>query len=289
VSRTVSDAVMDGLELAAAHRPATMGQYLNRLGLAAGTGTTIPPAETTGSAGTAGTGLVTVVPPVTPPYQLPPPPVPMPPPPIPIPAPLPPPPTGATGAAWVRAPGRWKVTLPAYSAAAALGAAAPVLVNGILAAAVLPSLATAGDAVVFVRHRRLNPPTRLRQRVPVAVYAVARYLRNLLSMVWTAVPALVVIGLLVAASLLLDGSGASDTVQDWVLRAGGAGVALLLLDGVLANRLRYQAGVIEDMGRSRLLRGSGRLTPAGWMFLAAAAVVIAVALAMEPELWPLRR
>jgi hypothetical protein len=81
----------------------------------------------------------------------------------------------------------------------------------------------------------------------------------------------------------------SDTVQDWVLRAGGAGVALLLLDGVLANRLRYRAGVIEDIGRSRLVSGPGRLTRAGWVFLAVATVVIVVALAMEPELWPLRR
>jgi hypothetical protein len=187
----------------------------------------------------------------------------------------------------VRPPGRWKVTVPTYAAAAALGAASPVLVNSILAAVVLPAVATAGDAVVLVRQRRLVRPARWFQRLPIPLYAAGRFVRNLLSMVWTAVPALIVIGLLLAAALLLDGSGVSDRVQDWVLRAGGAGVALLLVDGVLGNRQRYRAGVIEDLARGRLLR-SGRYTVAGWVFLAVAVLVIAVAWAMEPELWPLR-
>jgi serine/threonine-protein kinase len=281
VGRTVSDAVMDGLELLAAHRPATMSEFLRRLGLAASVATS---------------ESVTEAPPVTPPFEptMPPPVVLPAPPPPPLPLPLappppPPPPPVVAGAPVVRPPGRWKVTLPTYAAAASLGAASPVLVNGILAALVLPALATAGDAVVLVRQRRLARPTRWSQRLPVPLYAAGRYLRNLVSMVWTAVPALIVVGLLVAAALLLDGSGVNDTVQDWVLRAGGAGVALLLVDGVLANRLRYRAWVIEDLARARLLLPSGRFTSVGWAFLGAAAVVIAVALAMEPELWPLRR
>jgi serine/threonine protein kinase len=276
VGRTVSDAVMDGLELAAAHRPATMNEFLRRLGL----GASVAESES-----------VTVAPPVTPPFEhtMQPPVVLPPPPPPPLPLGSPPPPPVAAGVPSVRPPGRWKVTLPTYSAAAALGAASPVLVNGILAALVLPALATAGDAVVLVRQRRLGRPSRWSQRLPLPLYAAGRMLRNLVSMVWTAVPALIVVGLLVAAALLLDGSGVNDTVQDWVLRAGGAGVALLLVDGVLANRLRYRAWVIEDLARSRLLRGAGRFTTIGWVFLGVAVLVIVVALAMEPELWPLRR
>jgi hypothetical protein len=278
ISRRVSDGVMDGLELVAAHRPATMTELLHRLGL--GRASPVALAQVAES--------VTVTPPVTPPYELAPPTAapPLAPPPAPPPVALAPPPPPVVAA---RPPGRWKVTLPTYTAAAALGAASPVLVNGILAAAVLPAVATAGDAVVLVRQRRLARPARWRERLPLPLFASGRFLRNLLSMVWTAVPALIVVALLVAASLLLDGSGVSDTVQDWVLRAGGAGVALLLVDGVLANRLRYRAGVIEDLARARLLRSSGRYTPAGWMFLAVAVLVVAVALAMEPELWPLRR
>ncbi|MGH9118644.1 MAG: serine/threonine-protein kinase [Acidimicrobiales bacterium] len=264
VSRTVSDAIMDGLELMAAYRPAGMVELMSRLGLGVGAG---PPV--------AAAVAVTAHRPVTPPYQLPPPPAPAPL--VSLPPPPPPP----------RVPGRWKTTVPAYAAAAALGAAAPVLVNGILAAVVLPAAATAGDAVVLSRQRRVTPPTRWRPRLPIPLYVMGRFVGNLLSMVWTAVPALIVVGLLVATTLLLDGSGVSGTVQDWVLRAGGAGVALLLVDGVLGNRMRYRAAVLEDLARPRLMASSGRLTVAGWAFVAVAAVVIAVALARQPELWPL--
>jgi serine/threonine-protein kinase len=299
LSRTVSDGVMDGLELVAAHRPATMVELMRRLGLRA------PVSESTVTVGADAPpvtqlGPVTPVRPATAPavavnaavapaVSLPPPPQPLPLPPPPasvMPAPLAmPAPTFRTG----RVEGRWKVTLPLYGAAAALGSAAPVLVNGILAAVVLPAMATAGDAVVLVHTRRHTRPTRWRERLPLPLYVVLRFVRNLVSMIWTAVPALIVIAVLVAAALLLDGSGVSDTVQDWVLRAGGAGVALLLLDGVLGNRRRYRAAVIEDMGRSRLLDPAGRLTTAGWAFLVVAVGLVALALAVEPELWPLRR
>ena len=283
MTRTVSDAVMDGLELVAAHRPASMAELLGRLGLGSpGSVTAVPTA-----ASTAAPIPVTSHQPVTPPYVVA---APQAVHPVPArqPRPAPPPVSVATPVGIARMAGRWKITLPAYAAAAALGAAAPVLVNAVLAVVVLPGLATAGDAVVLRRQRRVVPPSRWRERVPLPLYGLGRYIRNLFSMAWTAVPALIVIGLLIATSLLLDGSGVSGTVQDLVLRAGGAGVALLLVDGVLANRLRYRACVIEDLGRARLQRPSGRLTRAGWVFLAVVAVLIAVAVSWEPELWPVR-
>lgn len=313
VSKPVSDGIMDGLELVAAHRPADMPSFLARLALGPRPATTgavrigppvpaappparpSPPPSRAQAAATrspASPPVKVVVPaplvasastalrPMTPPYPLGPQaaasdptvrPVGLPPPPAPPPS---------------RVPGRWKVVVPIYAALAAAGAAAPVLINVVLAVLILPAVAAAGDVVVQSRQRRRMPAPR-RRRLPLPIYATGRFVRNLVSMAWTGVPALIVAGVLVAATLLLDGSGVDRPAQDWVLRAGGAGVALLLADGVLGNRVRYRAAVMEDVVRPRLLARSGRLTRAGWMVVAAAVVLTLLAVAWRPDLWPL--
>jgi uncharacterized membrane protein len=301
VERAVSDAVMDGLELDPNHRPQDMPAFLLRLGLGPQPSTSGPvkigppppvrapalrPVPTiVGSS--APVKVVVPAPsapppalrPVTPPY------------PYGRPGPaaadptmrpmalLPPPP--------VKIPGRWKVVVPAYVAVAAGGAAAPILFNAVLAVVALPVLATAGDVVVLTRSRQRQAQVR-KHRLPVPLYAVGRYVRNLLSMAWTAVPALLVAGVLVAATLLLNGSGVSRSVQDWVLRAGGAGVAVLLVNGVFGNRLRFRAAVLEDLVRPSLLDGNGRLRRAGWVVVAGAILLAMVAAAWRPDLWPVR-
>jgi serine/threonine-protein kinase len=301
VGRLVSDAVMDGLELEAGHRPASMGDFLARLGLGtrpmATGGVRIgpprrpPPAPAAPTplptlprpAPIAGAGPVTRSPvkvsvpaphpsypgrPMTPPF--------------PVAPPLAPvdPTVGSHRPSRPPSPpvkGRWKVALPVYVAVAAAGAAAPIVANLVLAVLLLPALATAGDIVTPRRGSRLPRP----------VFAAGRFVRNVAAMVLTAVPAAVVAAALVAAALLLDVSGIGRPVQDWLLRAGGAGVAILLVDGVLGNRDRYRANVIEDLARRRLIDASGRPTKWIWVPFGAAVGLSLVAVTLRPELWPL--
>jgi serine/threonine-protein kinase len=305
VSRMVSDAVMDGMELASEHRPRSMGELLARFGLEQRVApnprrivdTSVDDPSRVRSAAAPAYPPPTVPRPVTPPYPVGPRPVhpggarplypaarpPAPPPPGPLPPPpgvqhLPPPPTVA---------GRWKVTVPVAAALAGLGAAAPVLVNGLLFVVVLPAVAIAGDVVVRIRLRRQVPPQRLRERVPLALYGTGRFVRNLASMLWTGVPAMLVAALMVSFMLLAAATEASRSTEDWILRLGGAAMALLLTRPVFRNRARYRAAVIEDLARERLLDRGGRLTVAGWATVIIAVGVTALGFAFQPDLWPL--
>jgi serine/threonine-protein kinase len=305
VSRMVSDAVMDGMELASEHRPRSMAELLARFGLearlevtgAVNLGVAPPPPRALEPAPSFAAPYAppTARRPVTPPYPVGPRPVypaappqapavaawPLPPPPppfaAPVPRPLPPPPT---------VPGRWKVTWPAAAALAGLGAAAPVVVNVLLFAIVLPGVATAGDVIVRIRLRRQVPPQRLRERVPLALYGAGRFVRNLASMLWTGIPAMLVASLVVAAMLLADATEASRSTEDWILRVGGAAMALLLTRPVFRNRSRYRAAVIEDIAGSRLVDGDGRLTVAGWATVIVCVGVASLGFALRPDLWP---
>jgi hypothetical protein len=185
------------------------------------------------------------------------------------------------------AKGRWKLVLPVYVAVAAAGAAAPVIANLVLAMLLLPALATAGDVVVRRRQAARSGSRKMRDRLPIPLFAMGRFLRNVSAMVLTAVPAAVVAAALVAAALLLDVSGIGRPVQDWLLRAGGAGVAILLIDGVLGNRDRYRANVVEDLTRRRLFDVSGRPTKWIWIPVGVAIGSSLIAVMLRPELWPL--
>lgn len=284
VSKLVSDAVLDGLEADADHRPRTVEEFLARLGLGtpvvsehqatrrADDGTTAAAPTTTSTPTTSTLSSPALSPPpgvpafVGPGLAWPQ-----------VPAPLPPPPA--------KVPGRTKVVAPAVVSVAALGAILPVVWFALLAVIVLPALATAGDAVVFVRMRRLGDRLHWRHRAALPPYLPLRFVRNIGRICYAGVPALLIAAVTVSVALLLDATTSTFTAESWVLRVGGAASAVMLAVPVFRDRVRFRAAVVGD----RLLTASldeGTLTSVGLALWIVAALVVAIAVGLRPDPWP---
>jgi Protein kinase domain len=263
VSKAVSDGVLDGLELNPGHRPQTVEAFLARIGcglpalaaaLAADGQAVAPPGADPDVTRAEGT------------RSLPSPPVP-----LPVPPPV--------------EPGRRKALAPLFAIALAFGALMPIV--GVLVAAlvVLPALATAGDAVVYVRLKRSGDRLLWRHRAALPGYVPVRFVRNVGHVLMTGVPALLLMGATVAISLAVDGVTSTSTVEDWVLRAGGAGAMALLVLLVVRDRLQFRAALILDRVVD-YATDDGRLTPVGQGLWVVAAVFLLGAVGLQPELWP---
>jgi hypothetical protein len=257
VSKLVSDAVLDGLELEADHRPRTIDEFLARLGLGPGVPTTRVAAE-----------------------DRPPAPAPSPPPSF---LAAPPPPVLASPPRAVA--GRGKVIGPALVTVASLGALMPVATFVLLALVVLPAIATVGDAIVFVRLRRLGDRLHWRHRAALPPYVPVRFVRNIGHVIYTGVPALLIMGVTVAVALLVDAASSTFTLEGWVLRVGGAAAAIALSVPVFRDRVRYRAAVVGDWVLARSL-DDGALTSFGLSLWIATALVFAIAVGLRPDPWP---
>lgn len=251
VSKIVSDAVLDALELDADHRPRTVDEFLSRLGRGA------PPV--TRAEGTR---------PIATPE-----PVPMPP----LPQPMPPPPAVV--------PGRAKAVGPAIATVAAFGALLPVVSFTLLALVILPAVATAGDAMVFVRMRRLGDRMHWRHRAALPPYLPMRFVRNVGRVCYSGVPALLVTGVTVAVALLLNAVSSTFTAESWVLRLGGATSAVMLAVPVFRDRVRFRAAVVGDRVLDLSL-DKGTLTSFGLAIWIVTALVVAIAVGLRPDPWP---
>jgi hypothetical protein len=260
VSKVVSDAVLDGLETEASHRPATIAEFLARLGLADVVGSASPPR----------TQHAPLVP--SPSMSMSSPSLPPPPPPI---APVP-----------AVVSGRSKVIGPALVTVAALGATLPTVTFTFLALVALPALATVGDALIFMRMRRLGDRMHWRHRAALPPYVPVRFVRNIGHVVYTAVPAFLVAAVTIALALLLNATMATFTAEAWVLRVGGALSAVLLTVPVFRDRVRFRAAVIEDRVLARALETDGTLTSFGLSVWIVAALVLAIAVGLRPDPWP---
>ncbi|MEY2431923.1 MAG: serine/threonine protein kinase, bacterial [Acidimicrobiaceae bacterium] len=250
VSKLASDAVLDGLELDADHRPRTVDEFLGRLGVGAPAATRSEPTRPTFTA----------------PASLPPPP-----------APLQPPPA--------RVPGRAKVIGPAIATVAAFGAIVPVVAFAVLALVILPAVATAGDATIFVRMRRIGDRLHWRHRAALPPYLPMRFVRNLGKVCYSGVPALLIAGVAVAVALLLDSVMSTFTAQSWVLRLGGAAAAVVLAVPVFRDRVRFRAAVVGDRALALSL-DNGMLTSFGLTVWIVAALTAAIAVGLRPDPWP---
>jgi len=282
VSKLVSDAVLDGLETQADHRPRTVEEFLARLGLGASVVSAHESTRRADDGDTAATGpasaptsATAVVPPAGAPTfvgpgvawpALPPPPLLIPPPPA-------------------QVAGRAKVVGPVAVTVAGLGAILPVVWLVVLALIALPAVATAGDAVVFVRMRRLGDRMHWRHRAALPPYLPLRFVRNVGRICYAGVPALLVAGVTVCAALLLDATTSTFTAESWVLRVGGAVSAVLLVAPVFRDRVRFRAAVIGDRVLSASL-DEGTLTSVGLALWILAALVIAIAVGLRPDPWP---
>ncbi|MEY2449260.1 MAG: serine/threonine protein kinase, bacterial [Acidimicrobiaceae bacterium] len=257
VSKIVSDAVLDGLELDASHRPRTVEEFLSRLGIGAPVVT-----QVAGAAPIPGAQ----------------------PPPIPIPPPMPTPPAPIAPPSAV-VPGRAKVIAPAIATVAALGAIVPAVTFALLALVVLPAVATAGDAMVFVRMRRLGDRMHWRHRAALPPYLPMRFVRNVGRVGYAGVPALLVAGVTVAVALLFNAVSSTFTAESWVLRVGGATSAVMLAVPVFRDRVRFRAAVVGDRVLARSL-DNGTLTSFGLTIWIVTALVVAIAVGLRPDPWP---
>ena len=255
VSKIVSDAVLDGLELDADHRPRTVEDFIGRLGVGAPVVTRVE-----GGPVTAAPPMYTAAPSLPPPPQ-----------------PLPPPPAVV--------PGRAKVIGPVIAIVAALGALAPVATFALLALIVLPAFATAGDALIFVRMRRLGDRMHWRHRAALPPYLPMRFVRNVGRVAYAGVPALLVAGVTVAVALLLNAVSSTFTAESWVLRVGGATSAVMLSVPVFRDRVRFRAAVVGDRALARAL-DNGMLTSLGLTLWIVTALVVAIAVGLRPDPWP---
>jgi hypothetical protein len=241
--RHLCDGVHDGLELDPAHRPATVAAFLARLGLA-------------DDAFVVGSGSPTEPDPTK---KAPPPPPPPPPAAWPEPAPAwpasPPP---------VAPPRRWTATVPLVLLAVAAGVAAPIAGTVLLAAVVLPIVATVGD-----RHRgrrRLAVPWRL--------------VRNVAASVVACLPAFALAGGGAAVAWFVDRVSAASTVDDVAAAVGGAAAAFVALQRVAGDRHRFAAADAADAWSARCRDG---LLLGSW---ALGLLALTGALVLRPDLWP---
>ena len=258
VSKLVSDGVLDGLELNPAHRPQTIEAFLARIGCCSaamnGQAASLPSSPDRDVTRVEGT------------RALPSPPV-----------PLPVPPSVE--------PGRRKALLPLFAIALAFGALVPIVSLAIAALLVLPALATAGDAIVYVRLKRSGDRLHWRHRAALPGYIPVRFARNVGHVLMVGVPALLLAGATVATSLAVDSITSTTTAEDWILRIGGAGAMAGLVLLVVRDRLQFRAAVVLDRLVGRAVE-EGRLTPVGQGLWVVAAVFVLGAVGLRPELWP---
>jgi hypothetical protein len=148
--------------------------------------------------------------------------------------------------------------------AVALGIVAPVVGVVLLAAVVLPAVATVGDR--RRGRRRLALPW--------------RFVRNLADLVAACVPALLVALAGAAAALLIDRADEVTTADDFVAAVAGATAALLALQRA-GDRQRFAVGDAVDAWCER--------AHDGWLYGAWACGLLGLAgsLVLRPDLWPL--
>ncbi len=312
VSKRVSDAVLDGLELNPDHRPQSIDAFLARLGVEAeGPATGIvarsapaSPATTVPAAVPPGASDHTVLEPGRAPR-----PVRVPGPRAVVPAPIVPrppvarppvsrPPVIPDPAAYLPGPvigpvigpppkGRWRVTLPLTAAAVALTSAAPVLLTALLVLVGLPMLATAGD---LARHRRRWSAGMagggLDRLSPGAAIA-PRLVGNVVVSLLRALPALALLAVLIGCWYPVHDAERLVTAADWFLRLSGVAVALVLVVPALRGSDRFASGTAVDHLHARVAPPGARLSQAGWVLWVVCLGLVALGLSFNPEVWPL--
>lgn len=322
VNKTVSDAVLDGLELDPRHRPQSMGAFVNRLGLA---GLPLPqrsvlleafapPARPGVAVGDPRVG--TVAPPIPAPRNVdarppvprvsatpPTPPAPVPRQPAPAPTHAPGPPLGGpTRAATpmpappapapppplaVRRPppGRSRVTVPVGIALALLASATPVLIVPLLVVVALPVLATWGDVIVHEYRLDHGDAFGWWQRLPAGGVAPVLALRNIGLSILRAIPALLLLIVTVAAGWLARSQHVM-TLHDLVVRAGGGVAGLVVVVTGAHGSPRFRTSVAVDRVVQSVTDERGRPLIGAWVLWIAVAAIGAFGLWLTPELWP---
>ena len=318
----VSNAVLDGMELNADHRPATAAALLDRLGLhgqnpgqralVAGrpdVGDDATRADATGTLGDAS------------PYAHP----------VPVPAPSPigvadvpagfvganlpvmpnayvprsiePPPQvldlrggRAPFAPWhdgsppVVGPGAsWRgwVTFPLVAAIVALASAAPLIVSALVTVLLLPAAATVGDVEVHRYRQAIGAERRGWHRAAPSTVVPLLFLRNLGVALVRALPAIAIGAIGVVAERAIAGSSIRGFWRDWSIRLCGVSMALVLLIPARHGGRTFRSDPGITRWSAWAMEGRerpGTRTATIWVI---AVFGLALGAWLHPELWPL--
>lgn len=300
VPTLISAAILDGMELDPAHRPAGTDAFLNRLGLHG----TVPGGQVLlGQDVSARPAAVTPDPLRAAPVAVagvtvPPPPV----------GPLTPV-TGGPGRPGVAVPPmrrspvtpyravspatpavvrrRGLVTWPVGVAATALASASPLLVTALLAYVAVPALATFGD---LEQTRGTGGSGMHRGRLARSgpwVFLPVRFVRNLAVGLARSIAAVAVAAIGIATVQVLVDAAVGSAIRDFAVRCTGIAMALVLLLPIRHAGRGFRTEVGIDAAVAHVMTGSSRVTSGVAVVWVVSVAVTAVAVWLRPELWPL--
>jgi serine/threonine-protein kinase len=274
VSKEVSDALLDALELDAGHRPRDVPAFLSRLGARSSHSTPTraepPPPATRAEIPAPRPAAVA--------------------------APLRGDPSAVRGADRL-APGprpvgphrrgRRKVLAPVLVACVAFASATPVVVAAVAVLLALPALATLGDAIVHRHRLATGQAWRRWHHWPPGLVLPLRAARNVGLSVLRALPALCFGAVVVAATVLIEHAHGAPLLRDGVVRVGGAVLAVGLVWPAATGGGHFRSGLGIERLVDRFLDDRGRYEVSGWTLLLVCTAVTAAGLWLTPEIWPL--
>lgn len=183
--------------------------------------------------------------------------------------------------------GRGLVTVPVGVAVASLASAAPVVVIPLLVLVALPALATVGDVVVHRYRSDIGADVKAWHRVDARAAAPAFFLRNVLTSILRAIPALLLGAVAIGVAALIGSPDPASGWRDLVIRLGGVGAVLCLLVPARHGGRAFRTGTGINRVVTEFVDDRGRLDTRGWVLLVVAVALTAFGLWLHPELWPL--
>lgn len=184
-------------------------------------------------------------------------------------------------------PGRRKLLVPLFLVALATGSAAPVLVTALLVLLVLPAIATLGDSVAHrLRAEHGVSAGWAERRMAPGALAPARFVRNVVSSVLRASPLIGIGAVLLAGWYGLERFDLARPLSDLCLRAIGVVVVGLTVLTQRDGSARFRTGLGLDELTARWVPG-GRATERVVVFWVVAAMLVAAALWLSPDPFPL--
>ncbi len=184
-------------------------------------------------------------------------------------------------------PGRAKVTVPLALVTVACASAAPVLVTALVVLLTLPLLATTGDSAAHrLRHQHGVVRGWTERRLSVGALAPWRFARNVAASLLRALPMLAVGAALLGSWYALARTSIDRRLVDMALRVIGIVVVGVIVASARTGSARFRTGLGLDALVERVAP-DGRTTERVVIAWLVAAVVIAGALWLVPDPWPL--
>jgi hypothetical protein len=177
--------------------------------------------------------------------------------------------------------------VPVAVAVASLASSTPVVVVPLLVLVGLPALATVGDIVVHRYRSDIGADVKAWHRVDARAAAPAFFLRNVLTSIMRAIPALLLGAVAVGVAALVGSPEPSSGWRDLVIRLGGIGAVLCLLLPARNGGRGFRSGTGINHLVTEFVDEQGHLVSRGWVLMVVSVALTAFGLWLHTELWPL--